>query len=424
MTLPQSAADDTLGRLHRGALDQARLVYGVGAVLVTGVSAMALQDGRAPLSPEMVLQSLGLALAAFASADVAPLPWRRVGVVLGQLTFALAIFSAYGPLFGAGLFTMGTLVVTSFLVGRRGALVVWAVLAATIVVTLLGTGTDWGLALLAHRAVRLRMAIAACVGPLTVVLLMGRVMDSLAAAVAENTRRQLAEAEREKFLAALRLDALGRLAGGVAHDFNNSLAVIRAGFELLEGGDDPDGAIAADVQSALGHASATARQLLVFARQGPERGGAAVAERVVAQVADAARSLLPANVRVTVDVAPCPPVAMDAEALSDVLVRLITNAHEALPGGGALSMGCRRAGDGGVAIWVADDGPGMPVELQRRVFEPFFTTKADPDGRGLGLAAVWGAVTRWGGKVTLDSAPGAGTRVTLELPTAPDGPSR
>ena len=130
---------------------------------------------------------------------------------------------------------------------------------------------------------------------------------------------------------------------------------------------------------------------------------------------DNVRGLLPENVTVEVDAASCPPVALSSHALEQVVLNLLLNARDALPKGGHVRVACRPDGDAHVLVEVGDDGVGMPREVLERAFEPFFTTKGE-HGSGLGLAMVWGTITRAGGTVAIESEVGKGTTFLMRVP--------
>jgi two-component system NtrC family sensor kinase len=109
------------------------------------------------------------------------------------------------------------------------------------------------------------------------------------------------------------------------------------------------------------------------------------------------------------------PWAVDATELVQVLGNLFKNAAEAMQGRGCIAVSAAQRGNR-LVLRVADDGPGMDAATAARVFEPFFTTKRLGEGTGLGLSAVWGLVEGWGGRITLDTAPGRGAQFTIEVP--------
>lgn len=233
---------------------------------------------------------------------------------------------------------------------------------------------------------------------------------------------------QEQLVAAEKLRALGEMAAGVAHDFNNLLAVIYGRAELMmRWTREPrlQESLDAIVRAALDGAE-TVRRILEFARTQQTRPFQAVdlgalCRQVVelteprwkdeAQAAGIAYD-------VAVEGGPVPPVAGRPEELREVLLNLLTNALEAMPDGGRLRFTLAADADG-VTLVVTDTGGGIPEDVRDRVFQPFFTTKG-PRGTGLGLALAWGIVTRHGGTIGVESAPGAGTAFSIRLPVAAD----
>jgi signal transduction histidine kinase/ActR/RegA family two-component response regulator len=227
-----------------------------------------------------------------------------------------------------------------------------------------------------------------------------------------------------------RLRALGEMAAGVAHDFNNLLSVILGRTELMlrrvregEAARDLDA-----VRRAAQDGADTVRRIQEFTRTRRTRAFERVdLGDVVREVLELTRPRweLEAQARgVAYEFSvhgSAPPVAGRPEELREVLTNLITNAVDAMPSGGACRV--RLDGDDEWAIMaVSDTGVGMAEDMRRRVFEPFFTSKG-PRGTGLGLAVSWGIVTRHGGTIEVDSAPGRGTTFIVRVPvpvTLPD----
>jgi signal transduction histidine kinase len=252
-------------------------------------------------------------------------------------------------------------------------------------------------------------------------------------------RHALAEAQRAVLEHALgrsnRLDAMGRLAGGLAHDFNNSLTVIAGYVELLlrrlpEG--DPAREDAEEIAKAADQAAELTRQLLTFARhRQPEETVFDLNDIVVAMTKMLGR-LIGAQVALETDLAPDPLlVRADRTQIEQIVVNLVLNARDALPRGGTTVIGTRRVWIGpdasdaaGLAageyaiLRVSDDGVGMDDETRERAFEPFFTTKDAERGTGLGLAVVQGIVERCGGAIQVESELARGTVFTIHLPAA------
>jgi two-component system, cell cycle sensor histidine kinase and response regulator CckA len=242
-------------------------------------------------------------------------------------------------------------------------------------------------------------------------------------------RRQL---ERQ-FQQAQKMEAVGRLAGNAAHDFNNVLTAI-GGLVELALQELPEGhPVRADLRSALGavaQGTALARQLQNLGRPHEEEGGVCDPNEVLASDDLMLRRLAGESVQFITRLAnPLPNVTMAATSLRQCLTNMVINARDAMPNGGTLTIETARESLGEdsplglpagryVRIAVGDSGTGMSPEVQSRIFEPFFTTK-EQKGTGLGLASVYGLVTRAGGTVTVHSMPGHGSRFEILLPEAP-----
>jgi GAF domain-containing protein/CheY-like chemotaxis protein len=242
----------------------------------------------------------------------------------------------------------------------------------------------------------------------------------------QEATRALDELRRtqEQLVRMEKLRALGEMASGVAHDFNNILAVILGRIQLLQRRvDDPTVARSLGIveQAALDGAQ-TVRQIQEFTRVRRDQPTQPVDLNQVVQEAvemtrprwqDESQSRA-IEVRLTVDLAPLPAIDGQAPELREALTNLILNAVDALPHGGDVRIATRLR-DGRVEVVVADTGVGMSDSVRRRIFEPFFSTKG-PSGTGLGLAMVYGIVSRHGGEILVDSAEGAGATFTVRLP--------
>ena len=251
------------------------------------------------------------------------------------------------------------------------------------------------------------------------------------AALEARTREMEREMQlREQLEAQLRqsqkMEAIGRLAGGVAHDFNNILMAIH-GYAALSlsrvSPTDPVRGWVEQIRSAADRAAALTRQLLTFSRQHVLRPRAIDLAREVHEVEKLLRPLI--GERIALGIA-CDPgigfVHADPSAIQQIVMNLAVNARDAMPDGGRLDISLsRRAATaqsalGEVELMVRDTGVGMTDEVKSRIFEPFFTTKEVGKGSGLGLSIVYGLVEQCGGRVEVESAPGAGSTLRVLLP--------
>ncbi len=236
----------------------------------------------------------------------------------------------------------------------------------------------------------------------------------------DETRQHLAQAQK--------MEAIGRLAGGVAHDFNNMLAVIRGHAELLEARlppDHPSRSRVEQIQKTSDRAAALARQLLAFSRKQTVKVVGLQLEAVVLEAEKMLRRVIGEDVEMSVVAEPgLPPVEADPMQIEQVLLNLVLNARDAMPRGGRLRIEVSLApgpgaGERQVLLCVSDTGCGMDRETLSHVFEPFFTTKEVGKGTGLGLATVYGIVSQFGGSIRVSSTPGKGTSFRVSLPAAP-----
>ena len=258
------------------------------------------------------------------------------------------------------------------------------------------------------------------------------------AQIQDVTERVTAEAERDRLRDELghaqRLEALGRLAGGVAHDFNNMLTAIRGYTELLLGRLSPgttEHAEVTQIRKAAEQAAELPQHLLAFGRKQQLQPRRTDVHDLIGTTARMLRDLAADGIDIVVEpAAECGDVLVDPSSFGHALVNLALNARDAMPGGGTLTISTRlvtlddaTAAERGVeagrylVVAVADSGIGMDEETRLRAFEPFFTTKAPGEGSGLGLASVYGTVTQSGGFVRLTSEPGAGSTFELHLPS-------
>lgn len=232
---------------------------------------------------------------------------------------------------------------------------------------------------------------------------------------------------------AQKLDAVGHLAGGLAHDFNNVLMAIRGYTELLRDELPAQGQAGEDlrhIEHAVDRAAEVTRKLLAFSRKQAVQPRVLDLNRVLADLQPLLRQLMTHRIEVSLETEPrLWPVMADQGQMEQVIINLATNARDAMPEGGVLRIvTCNRTltaptaetaavqpGDH-VVMEVRDEGVGMTPEVRARIFEPFFSTKPKDRGMGLGLAMVHGIVTHSGGRITVDSRPGKGACFTIVLP--------
>jgi two-component system cell cycle sensor histidine kinase/response regulator CckA len=219
-----------------------------------------------------------------------------------------------------------------------------------------------------------------------------------------------------------KLEALGQLAGGIAHDANNQMAVVLGFAELLGRGEltTAQRRDVTEIRRAAERTAALAGQLLAFGRRQVLRTETVDLHAAVREVHDMISRLLGGSVELALEQDEEPLwVSVDRTQLTQVLVNLAVNARDAMPHGGTLTITTRETEDGRALMTFEDTGIGMDEATKARIFEPFFTTKPLGVGTGLGLAVVEGIVAQSGGVVTVDSTPGAGTTFYVRLPTCP-----
>jgi len=252
---------------------------------------------------------------------------------------------------------------------------------------------------------------------------------------ADITEKKLLE---ERFLRVQRLEAIGTLSGGIAHDLNNILApVLMAGGLLKDRLTDPhDRELMALIESSAGRGADVIRQLLTFSRGIEGKRGSVQVRHLIKEIAVIVRETFPRNIKLVEDVArDLWPVIADATQMHQVLLNLCVNARDAMPNGGTLKIaannihlskhdalfGAAPLNGPHLLLTVSDTGHGISRELINRIFEPFFTTKALGAGTGLGLSTVLGIVRSHGGMVTVYSEPGCGAAFKVYLPAVTAG---
>jgi len=242
-------------------------------------------------------------------------------------------------------------------------------------------------------------------------------------------RRKLEEQLGE----AQKMEAVGRLAGGIAHDFNNLLTAIKSYSELLLTEIDesnPQHGDILEINSAADRAAQLTRQLLAFSRQQVMRLEVIDLNQIVADMQSTLRPLAGSRVRIKTQLSSVGIVKADQTQIERVIVNLVTNARDAMPDGGLITIETSNVDLDGqdatdheevqpgpyVLLTVSDSGVGMTAATKERLFEPFFTTKPRGKGTGLGLSSVYGIVKQSGGQIRVYSEPGLGTTFRIYLP--------
>jgi PAS domain S-box-containing protein len=249
----------------------------------------------------------------------------------------------------------------------------------------------------------------------------GQAVTSLVGVIHDVTERK--ELERQ-FLQAQRVESLGTLASGVAHDLNNVLTpILMAASALRTGLPEPArGEMLKAIEDSARRGAALVQQVLSFARGAEGEYRPLSLADVVADVVRLMRDTVPRGIDIATQVpATLPTVLGDTTQLHQVLLNLVVNARDAMPEGGRITITAGAAdGEGTVFLAVSDTGTGIALDIQDRIFDPFFTTKPTGYGSGLGLSTVATLVRGHGGEVSVESTPGQGSTFRITLPVAPD----
>ncbi len=258
----------------------------------------------------------------------------------------------------------------------------------------------------------------------------GRILRSMVVLIDITDRLRM----EGQLLQAKKMEVVGQITGGLAHDFNNILAVVLGNLELLHAGFD-DNPVAreravAGIEAVRQGRDLTGR-LLAFARRQPLAPCPVDVNDLLSGLADLLKSTLGNRISLQLDLAPgLAPICVDPGQLESALLNLTLNARDAMPNGGRLIIGTAIAVAADrlklarldlptasyARITVDDSGTGIPPEIRERIFEPFVSTKPAGKGSGLGLSMVYGFVKQSGGQIHADSEPGAGTCISLFLP--------
>jgi len=249
------------------------------------------------------------------------------------------------------------------------------------------------------------------------------------------TRRLMRQGE-ELPAQAQSMDAMGRLAGGIAHVFNNLLTAISFQTELAMGslsGDDQARKHLREIEKVGERGAALARQLLAFSGRQVLHSRVLQLNHLLTGIEERLRRFLGDDIELKLNLHPdLDRVSLDAEQFEQVIGNLISNARDAMPDGGRVVLETEnvdvhpgnlthplRANPGRwVLLKVSDTGPGMAEDVRRHAFEPFFTTKGGVEITGLGLSTAYGVISQSGGHILADSEPGGGSRFLIFLPSA------
>jgi signal transduction histidine kinase len=252
-----------------------------------------------------------------------------------------------------------------------------------------------------------------------------------------HSQEQLAASQQALFQAQ-KMEAIGQLTGGVAHDFNNVLQIIGGNLQLLKlvGNLNEPGKARVDMALAgVERGAKLSSHLLAFARRQPLQAVVVNPGHLLREMDDMMRRVLGPRARIVTEIEHrLGSTLVDPNQLNNVLLNLAINARDAMAGSGTLTIRAANVGpDGGlppalaaghyVMIEIADTGKGMAPEVLERAFEPFFTTKPTGQGTGLGLSMAYGFVKQSGGEIVLRSEEGKGTSVRIWLPRSEDDPA-
>ncbi len=240
--------------------------------------------------------------------------------------------------------------------------------------------------------------------------------------IEDTTEHKIREGQ---YFQAQRLEALGQLAGGVAHDFNNILSIIdgyaRIGKKSVAGNEETVGYFERIMQSVQRGASLTNR-LLTFGRHKVAKDGVIDLGKLVQDQESLLRPLLDASISLTIMAEEDVFITAPPDNICQILLNLCINSRDAMPEGGTLSIECSKTQNARAVLRVTDTGEGIPPEIKAKIFDPFFTTKDQGKGTGLGLSMVYGLVKDMRGEIDVSSKSGEGTAFIITLPLSEKRP--
>ncbi|QNH14665.1 ATP-binding protein [Xanthomonas sp. SI] len=395
-------------------------------------------SGRA-VPPGMVV-SLTMSLLIALCAAIGFMRVRRgalrggVGLLLAAMLASLLVNAAVNGLqrqLPDQLAQMLVLILAGLVLGRRA---LWITFGALLLMLGLGVGHDALLEFVEDPGRAFYNLPSVLFSYLLVTLLLDRTTEALRESLRESNARghrlqqeMLArERAQAQLIHAQKREIVERMAGGLAHDFNNVLAVI-VGFSATRHDDEAgsDGERIALLENSLASVEESARRgmavirrLLRFSRRDGEQAEDFDAAAAIEALQPMLRQLLEARIvlRCALPATPAP-IHLDRSQFELMLLNLASNSRDAIADRGHLDIAVRSE-DAWTIIEIADDGQGMPADVMARVFEPFYSTKPADSGTGLGLAVVHDLVVRSGGRIQVHSEPGVGTRFRIALPQA------
>lgn len=366
----------------------------------------------------------------------------RLAIVLFLATVLASASAAYASSgFQVSLtdkIPMLMLALGGLVLGRRA---LWAIFGLLMAIFGLGMFTDAMRSLHAGLPADhgLSSAPPVVLGFLIIAIVLDRTIAALRESLAESTERGIRlqyeiierEQAQEQLVHAQKMEAIGRLAGGVAHDFNNILGVILGFASERDRSDeidtDPaqDAAVMAEalegVEMAARRGAAISNKLLSFSRNDVTRPECFDAGKALRELVPMLRQLFGSAIAMSVTMDPQQPlpIRFDRSQFELMMLNLAANARDAMPDGGRFTLTAERSSAPGTPralLALADTGKGMSEDVQQRIFEPFYTTKPSGSGTGLGLAVTYSLITAAGGDVSVDSAPGNGSTFRIALP--------
>lgn len=330
--------------------------------------------------------------------------------------------------------TMLTLAISGLVLGRGALWTVWALLMGAFAI-----GFTSNLRLAAEAGVPANRALrdlpAVFISYTLIAVILDRTVAALRESLAESERRgrdlrrEMADRERaqSQLIHAQKMEATGRLASGIAHDFNHILDLVlglarqRRQLRDLPPAAQADALDAAleGVETAAGRGIDLTRKLLTFSRNDLLRIEVFDAGEALDGMRPMLRQLLPPTVRLELGLPDAPAsVRLDRQEFELMLLNIAANARDAMPDGGRFEVSVSRSADATIEIALRDTGHGMDEAVRRRIFEPFYSTKKADAGTGLGLSVVADLVKIAGGDVLVESEPGQGTTFRIRLPEA------